>query len=280
MLARYLMYLRAAGMSTGSVRLRMVQLRKVERAMGPLQTLHHYDLVDWLSRQDWKPETRRSNRAALHGFYRWAVDEGLIEINPARRLPIVRVPVGVPRPAPTPVLVRALKVASDRDRIMIHLAAFAGLRRSEIANLKWSDITPSNLRVTGKGGRTRTVPLVAALRLELEAERARREAGSYGSGWRFGIDPLSLYVLPGRDGIGPISADCVGRTLARLLGEKWTGHTLRHRFATAAYAVERDLLTVQQLLGHARPETTARYTAIPDDAARRAVEGATLPEAA
>jgi site-specific recombinase XerC len=44
----------------------------------------------------------------------------------------------------------------------------------------------------------------------------------------------------------------------------------RHRFATTAYAAERDLLAVQQLLGHSRPEVTARYTALPGDALRAA----------
>lgn len=280
MLASYLTYLRAAGMRHGTIRLRKVQLSRVEDQLGPLETLTNHDLIGWLSIHDWEPETRRSNRTALAGFYRWAVDEGLIEVNPARRLPVIRVPSGVPRPAPAYVLAQALKNATDRNRLMIKLAAFAGLRRSEIANLRWADVTWSGLRVNGKGGRVRAVPLLPTLRDELEAERQRREAGTYGTGWRFEIDPLSLYVLPGRDGVGPISADCVGRTLARLLGDGWTGHTLRHRFATEAYAVERDLLAVQQLIGHSRPETTARYTAIPDGAARRAVEGTSLHDAA
>ncbi|MBA2774731.1 MAG: site-specific integrase [Nocardioidaceae bacterium] len=51
-----------------------------------------------------------------------------------------------------------------------------------------------------------------------------------------------------------------------MLGAGWSGHKLRHRFATTAYAAERDLLAVQQLLGHSRPEVTARYTALPGDA--------------
>ena len=52
------------------------------------------------------------------------------------------------------------------------------------------------------------------------------------------------------------------------------GQGLRHRFATAAYAVERDLFAVQTLLGHSSPTTTARYTALPPDALHRAVLGA------
>jgi site-specific recombinase XerD len=59
--------------------------------------------------------------------------------------------------------------------------------------------------------------------------------------------------------------------MSALLGPGWTAHSLRHRFATRAYAGERDLLTVQQLLGHSSVATTQRYTQIPDDALRRAV---------
>lgn len=50
-----------------------------------------------------------------------------------------------------------------------------------------------------------------------------------------------------------------------------TPHPLRHRFATRAYAVDRDLLAVQTLLGHASPVTTRRYVAVPDESLRRTV---------
>ena len=51
----------------------------------------------------------------------------------------------------------------------------------------------------------------------------------------------------------------------------WSMHSLRHRFATVAYAHDRDLLTVQALLGHASPGTTQRYVVAPGEAARRTV---------
>jgi integrase len=59
--------------------------------------------------------------------------------------------------------------------------------------------------------------------------------------------------------------------LSGVLGDGTTGHQLRHRFATRAYSVDRDLLATAQLLGHSRPETTARYAQVPDGAALRAV---------
>lgn len=267
----YAMYCRAAGQSASTVRLKLYYLRRIAADV-ELASASHRDLVRWLAGQEWSPETRRSARSILRGFYTWAVEDGRLPADPSAKLPTVRVPAGVPRPAPTDTLRRAIERASTRDRLILGLAAFAGLRRSEIAGLPWSAITWPGLRVTGKGGRTRTVPLLPALAEMLAAERGRREAGQWCDGWRWSIDPLSPYVLPSPHG-GHLAPYTVGVILSDLLGPGWSGHTLRHRFATHAYAVDRDLLTVQQLLGHSSPTTTARYTAVPPGAAAAAVAG-------
>ena len=62
--------------------------------------------------------------------------------------------------------------------------------------------------------------------------------------------------------------------MARALPDGLTAHALRHAFATRAYRATRDLLAVQELLGHARPDTTRGYILLPEDALRAAVEGA------
>lgn len=232
------------------------------------------DLISWLAEHDWSPETRKSARNSLRSFYSWAVEHGHLHHNPAARLPTVRVPPTTPRPTPCDVLRAALQGASARDRLLIGCAAFAGLRRSEIAALRWDHITWDGVRVVGKGGRGRTVPLLPALAGELRLEAERRSRGLVGDGYRFEPNPASPYVFPGRFADQHMSPETVGALLARRLGKGWSGHTLRHRFATMAYAVNRDLLTVQQLLGHSRPETTARYTAVPPGAAAEAVQGA------
>jgi site-specific recombinase XerD len=260
-------------MRPGTIGLRLYYLDRVSADLGALDTLTCDDLLAWLASQEWAPETRKSARGALCGFYHWAVDNGHLAADPSSRLPPVRVPPGVPKPAPTAVLQRALKQASDRDRLMLELAAYAGLRRSEIATLPWAAIGWQGLRVVGKGGRARLIPLARILRNDLDAERARREVGCWGTGWRYTIDPASRYVFPGLTG-SYMSPETVGALLAQLLGGGWSGHCLRHRFASRAYSVERDLLVVQQLLGHSKPETTARYVAVPHGAARKAVNGA------
>ncbi len=110
------------------------------------------------------------------------------------------------------------------------------------------------LCVHGKGGKTRMLPLVDDVARRLRA----RPKG---------------YAFPGQID-GHLSPAHVGKLIARVLPDHWTAHTLRHRFATAAYRADRDLIAVQQLLGHSSVATTQRYTALPNDALRRAVMGA------
>jgi integrase len=105
------------------------------------------------------------------------------------------------------------------------------------------------LRVTGSGDQVRYVPLHPALREELRAELIRRQCGSCGTGYRYWrYTTAEGFLFAGR--YGHAKADVAGRALSRLLGGDWTARTLRHRFATEAYAVERDLRAVQELLGH------------------------------
>lgn len=249
--AGFVRHLRAAGRAESTIRLRRMH---VERALTwinrPTWTVRHEDLSDYMALNQWSPETRKSVRASLQAFYQWGELVGHVEVDPSRKLPNVTVPGGKPKPAPTPVVERALAQADDRVTLMVQLAAYAGLRRAEIAALHADDVIGDSLRIRGKGGKVREVPLHPAL--------AEHLAGVEG------------FVFPGRDH-GHLSPDRVGRLMSDVLGKGWTAHTLRHRFATRAYASDRDLLSVQQLLGHSSVATTQRYTQVPDDALRRAV---------
>lgn len=271
LLTKYETYCRASGMRPSTIQLRLMWLRRIARTID-LETATFAELIGWLGSHDWQPETRKSARNAMRSFYRWAMNEGVLPTDPSSRLPAVRVPTGVPNPAPTDLLQVALAAASPRDALLISLAAFAGLRRSEIASLPWSAVTWAGLHVVGKGGRSRTVPLLPKLAVALQVERRMRERGEVGEGYRYDVDPYSPFVFPSHT-IDHMSSCTVGLILSRALGHGWTGHSLRHRFATLAYGVDRDLLTVQQLLGHSKPETTARYTAVPSGAAAAAVAG-------
>jgi integrase/recombinase XerC len=220
------------------------------------------------------PETKRAARNSVRVFYRWAVLAGRLEVSPADRLDSVLVARALPRPAPDAALRAALAAADDRQRAMLMLAAYAGLRRAEIANLHTRQISDTELLIVGKGGHQRLVPLHPDLAGELRAELARRRAGRCGSGWGAGrFVSEHGFLFPSDNNPGPLTAAHVGKLISDRLPDDWTAHTLRHRFATAAYGVERDLRAVQELLGHAKPETTARYAAVPEGALRTAVAG-------
>ena len=248
---------RVAGRAPSTIQLRRDQLSLLARHVdvGPwdVQTEH---LVEWLGSSDWSQERRRSVRTTLRGFYTWAVALGSLSQNPAEGLPVVKATAPNPRPTPDAVYRRAKLAADQRARLMIRLACECGMRRAEVAQVHSRDLEQDlggwSLVVHGKGRKVRLIPLPLSVAREL----AQLPAG---------------YAFPGMDH-GHLSAERVGRIIRDLLGDGYTMHGLRHRFATMAYALDRDTFTLQTVLGHASPETTRRYVQVPSDAARRMVE--------
>jgi integrase/recombinase XerC/integrase/recombinase XerD len=264
--------MRAANYRPRTIELRRWQLRLLAEAhlrRSPW-SVKTQDLVGWLQGQDWSPQTLKSYRGALSSFYNWAETAGHVKRSPARKLPPVSVPRGEPRPAPEAVLEAALERADDRTRLILLLAGYGGLRRAEIAGLRWDHISGNEMRIIGKGGHVRVVPMHLKVAYELGTEQARRTAGQFGSGFRYTSRPDSPWVFPGRNG-NWATADSIGRAAGRALGGYYTGHTLRHRFAGRAYAHTHDLRAVQQLLGHASPTTTAIYAKADREALRNTV---------
>lgn len=195
---------------------------------------------------------------ALRTFWAWGFRTGRTKTDDAAELPPAPAPRGRPRPIHEDALAEAKERATADEHLMIRLGAEAGLRCAEMAtvhsrNLQ-RDLLGWSLRVTGKGGHTRIVPLSPGMAVAIRAR---------GEGWLF----------EGRVD-GHISPVVVSRMLSAVLGPGWTAHMLRHRFASKAYAAQRDLRAVQELLGHASPVTTAIYTIVPDEALRAAVMAA------
>ena len=250
--------LRAAGRPATTIRTRRDHLRMLARDVGERGpwSLEHDDLVDWLGAQPWARETRRSVRSSLRTFYAWGVTTGRVATSPAEMLPTISQRPPHPRPAGEEAYRRALEAAAPRERLMLRLAAEAGLRRGEVSRVHSRDVVRDllgwSLRVRGKGDRPRVVPRPAALAAALRA-----------------LPPG--YAFPGAEH-GHLSAWWVGRLVGRLLPDGLTMHTLRHRFATRAYASSHDLLAVQQLLGHSSPATTRAYVRVDDGAQRAVVE--------
>lgn len=253
-IAAFLDHLTVQGAATSTRKLRSSQLRRIARGLGmPFEHVTHAILVDYFAAQAWSADTRRSHYAAIRTFCTWALEEGIIDTDPTARLPRVRATIARPRPAGEDTITRALDTLDKRLWLMVRLGAYAGLRACEIATVHRDnlhrDLVGWSLRVTGKGGRVRDVPLD-----ETTAHAIKQHPG---------------WVFPGRID-GHLSPHYVSKLLSRHLANA-TGHQLRHRYASAAYARGgRDLLAVRDLLGHASVATTQIYTAIPDDATRTA----------
>lgn len=247
----------AASCSPQTVKLRRYHLARLERDTGrPALELTTADLELWLSNPDWSAATKRSHRTTLRVFYLWALRAGLIDTDPAANLPNVRTRRYEPRPADESSYSRAVSRADDRLRRALRLGGECGLRRSEIAGVRVDDIEPDLigwcLRVRGKGGHIRLVPLPDDLAVDLL---------SLGSGWVF-PSPRGGHLTPGH----------LAKLISRALGS--STHTLRHRAGTRAYEGTRDIRAVQEFLGHASPATTALYTKVGRSSIRAAM-GAT-----
>lgn len=248
--------LRAAGNSESTVRLRVSQLRKFARGhgRGPFE-VGLDDMNEHVGREDLAPATRRSLRAALRGFYGWAHSTGRMSWNPAAGLKSIRVPRGLPRPTSDERYERAYAAADDRARLMLELGARVGLRAGEIAKAAREDVVEllvgHGLRVRGKGGRERIVPL----RDEVARRLLARDPGPF---------------FPGQID-GHLSPAYVSKLMSRALGGGGA-HQTRHRFATRAMGGSgHNLRVVQELLGHSSIATTQIYTAVTDDELRLAV---------
>lgn len=260
----WLVALTAAGRPQSTRDLRAHQLNRLAAAMlprGPWDVAGA-DLVAWMGGHNWSRNTLRSWRSGIRGFYRWAHGNGYVTVDPSLALPYVQQPPPRPRPTPDGAYREALERADDpRTRLMVRMAAELGLRRGEVARAHVDDLVDDlmgwTLLVHGKGDRARRVPVPDEL---AGAMRARAEQAA-GDG----------YLFPGKDD-GHLSPHYVGKLVSRVMPDAWSMHSLRHRFATLAYSVDRDILTVQDLLGHASPDTTRLYVKVPDASARATVD--------
>lgn len=249
----------SGGAATSSQKQRRYRLQRFAAAMGGKPgDVTAAMCAEYLGCETWGQNTRRAARRDLVGFFAWAQANGYRRDNPAALTHPVKVPAGKPRPAPDRAITTAMHGAPERTYLMLALAAFCGLRRGEIAtarpdNLE-QDLNGFSLRVTGKGGVVRLMPLSDSLAREVRA---------------FGEGNPGGWLFPGQID-GHLSPAHVGVLVRRVMPEGWSTHTLRHRYASAAYRPERDILAVQQLLGHSSVATTQVYVAIPDDARRRA----------
>jgi integrase/recombinase XerC len=144
-----------------------------------------------------------------------------------------------------------------RDAAVLSLLYGCGLRISEALGLTRADAPlAETIRITGKGGKTRQVPVLPAVRQAVDRAVAAQP---------FPLEPADALFRARRG--GPLSARHVQATVQRLRGRlglpaSATPHALRHSFATHLLGAGADLRSIQELLGHASLSTTQKYTAV------------------
>ncbi len=208
--------------------------------------------------------SRYAEISHLVQYYRWCVVHGHRADDPTLRLPKPKLPKLLPRPMSEANVEAAILGAERRVRLILVLAAYAGLRACEIAALHRTDILDGlevpSLVAHGKGSKDRIVPM---------CDRVIEALREYGVPQRGPLFPR----LDGRAGAwtGP-RVSMVANLYLHDQGIADTLHSLRHRAATGWQRETGDLLVVATLLGHDNPATTMVYAQYDNRAGYAAVQ--------
>jgi integrase/recombinase XerD len=205
--------------------------------------------------------------SAVRSFHRFLVSEGIAPHDPTSEVVRPR----IPRPLPHPLSieeVRGLIEAPDRstptglrDRAILELLYGSGVRVSELTGLDVDDLDLEGgfVRVVGKGGKEREVPIGRHAQHALSSYLTRARPGLAGQRTR---GALFLNTRGGR-----LSRQACAKLLAAYasqagIGRRVSPHDLRHSFATHLLEGGADVRVVQELLGHASVATTQIYTLV------------------
>ena len=201
------------------------------------------DVEEWVGTLK-APRTKHAYRSDLGVFYAWAMRRKLVPTNPVAETDPIRVPKGMPRPVPIHAVPMIVRSAPEPLRTGLALAAYAGLRCSEVVKISTDDVqfAPEPLLVvrSGKGSKDRVVPLHPVL-VEMLSERHTQGAFVPWRSQRFGERAAGHM---------------------RSLGFDCTAHQLRHAFGTElARALDGDMVAMARLMGHENVSTSQIYNA-------------------
>lgn len=225
------------------------------------------------------PSTLQRRVACVRGFFHWAHREGFVDADPAVRLQAPKRSRKLPHVLPGAAMGEVLDAATHRvaeegdpiavrDLAIIELLYSSGLRVSELCGIDATDVDlhARTVRVLGKGGKERVVPLgePAARALRAWLER-RHEVATERS-------PDRLFLGTRGGALDPRVARRVvhDATAAAGPGAEVGPHALRHAMATHLLDGGADLRSVQEMLGHSSVATTQIYTHVTSERLREA----------
>jgi integrase/recombinase XerD len=232
-----------------------------------LLALREADLQEYFAAQfaASRPTTANRRLATLRRFYRWALRDGRIAVDPTQRLANARTPARFPK-ALSEAQVEALLAAPDvrtelglRDRAMLEVLYATGLRVSELVSLRLASVSLADglVRVIGKGNKERIVPLGEEARAWLERYFAQARPQLLGARASDAVFVTARAEPMTRQRFWRLIKDYARRAG---IDAPLSPHGLRHSFATHLLNHGADLRVVQLLLGHADISTTQIYT--------------------
>lgn len=260
LMKEYRYHLLARGLAPGTIRHRIDAIANLAAEYGDLTTITLEQLEATLGRKrrTHGAEARKALRAGYRVFYAWMLRTERMDHDPSKLLEPVHVPNRMGRIVTDAQVLQALELATLPEKAMILLGRLAALRLGEITKLHTDDRESDVLRIAGKGGKMRMVPINGELAEVLDRLEAMQGRG---------------YYFPGRFG-GHMHEQSVNKLITQRLG--MNPHSLRHAAATAAFRGTGDIRSVQEMLGHASLATTQRYLHIDPDAIRAAANATAL----
>jgi integrase/recombinase XerD len=217
--------------------------------------------------------------STVRTFHRFVVREGLLEDDPTAGVVRPRLPRALPHPLTVGEVAGILEAprteepAGLRDRAILELLYGAGLRVSELTSLDVDDLDleAASVRVLGKGGKERDVPVGRMARDAVAAYLTRGRPALAGPRSRAA---LFLNARGGRLTRQSCSRLLEAHARASGIRRTVTPHDLRHSFATHLLEGGADVRVVQELLGHASVATTQIYTLVTSEHLRTAYDAA------
>lgn len=215
--------------------------------------------------------------SAVRSFHRFLLRERVVPADPAASVVRPRLPRSLPRPLPLEDVLRLLSAPEPgtakglRDRAVLETLYGAGLRVSELTGLDVDDVDleEGSVRVLGKGGKEREVPLGRYARQALEAylRLARPQLVTGRSRAALFLNQRGGRLT--RQGVALVLAEAARRAG---IERRVSPHVLRHSFATHLLEGGADVRVVQELLGHASVATTQVYTLVTREHLREVYE--------
>ena len=235
------------------------------------------DLSGWFYERLKKGFSHRSNARALSSlksFFTFLITKKLINSSKILRIKGPKFLESLPRPlteSQTLKLLGDIKTEKEKWIMMRNLSVLVlmwgyGLRISEVLNLKLKDTYVEDIRITGKGGKIRVIPI--ATEIQIFIKKMIKECP-----YEFKSDD---FIFLGKKG-GKLKPEIIQRLVRKIryrlvLPENTTPHSLRHTFATELLQNFADLRSIQELLGHSSLSTTQKYTSVNKDYLREILE--------